>query len=210
MNDDLHAWLDGDVDGRELDDATRRDAELWSRINASLRGDVPGPAPAWIETRVMAEVRAKAGAASRPTGLLSWLTRPRTVRLSPLSAGALAAAALAVALVPVWLSRDPAPDPAGTMVAPVVFVQFSLEAPGARTVAVSGDFNQWTADAVMDDPDGDGIWTLRIPVEPGVHEYMFVVDGERWVTDPLAERYTDDGFGNRNAVLAVTLPEHSS
>ena len=48
MNDDLHAWLDGDVDGRNLDEATRRDAELWDRLTASLRRDVPGPAPPWI------------------------------------------------------------------------------------------------------------------------------------------------------------------
>ncbi len=208
MNDDLHAWLDGDIDGREMDDDTRRDAELWSRINASLRSDVPGPAPAWIESRVMAQVRAKAGAGTRP-GLLAWLRRPLTFRLSPLAVGGLAAAVLALVTIPPWIASDgsaPTVDPES----PVVYVQFSLDAPGARTVAVSGDFNQWTADAAMDDPDGDGVWTLRVPLEPGVHEYMFVVDGERWVTDPLAERYADDGFGNRNAVLAVPLPERSS
>ncbi len=31
---------------------------------------------------------------------------------------------------------------------------------------------------------------------------MFVVDGE-WVTDPQADRYVDDGFGNRNALIEV-------
>ena len=35
---------------------------------------------------------------------------------------------------------------------------------------------------------------------------LFVVNGSRWVTDPRATRYSDDGFGNRNAVLAVTAP----
>lgn len=208
MSDDLHAWLDGDIDGRDLDEATRREAEVWDRVTASLRRDVPGPAPAWIETRVMAEVRKTTGTRS-PGGLLAWLTRPRTVRLSPLGAGAVAAAALAVALAPSWLGRNEVP-PVGVDTPPIVYVQFSLEAPGARTVAVSGDFNQWGADAVMEDSDGDGVWTLRVPLEPGLHEYMFVVDGERWVTDPRAERYTDDGFGNRNAVLAVPLPERSS
>ena len=29
-------------------------------------------------------------------------------------------------------------------------------------------------------------------------------DGSEWQTDPRADRYQDDGFGNRNAVLAVT------
>jgi hypothetical protein len=36
---------------------------------------------------------------------------------------------------------------------------------------------------------------------------MFVVDGEVWVTDPRAERYVDDGFGMRNALIAVQPPE---
>lgn len=208
MNDDLHRWLDGDVDGRQLDADTRRDAELWSRIDASLRSDLPGPAPAWIEGRVMAEIGARE--ASPRTGLLAWLTRPRTIRLSPLSAGGLATAALLLVLLPIRRSADPESPVAPAADLAVVYVQFSLEAPDARTVAVSGDFNQWSADAEMSDPDGDGVWTLRVPVDPGVHEYMFVIDGERWVTDPLAERTTEDGFGNRNAILAVALPDRSS
>jgi hypothetical protein len=34
---------------------------------------------------------------------------------------------------------------------------------------------------------------------------MFVADGERWVADPLAGRYVDDGFGvgRQNSVLIV-------
>ena len=207
MNDDLHAWLDGDTDGRDMDLEARRDAELWTRITASLRGDVPGPAPAWIETQVMARVRQ--AAAPRRSAPWAWLLAPRTIRLSPLALGGLAAAAVVVALMPMWLTGPPAagPTPAAE---PVVYVQFTLDAPDARSVAVSGDFNQWSGDAALEDADGDGIWTLRVAVEPGVHEYMFVVDGERWVTDPNADRYADDGFGNRNAVLAVALPDRSS
>ena len=40
-------------------------------------------------------------------------------------------------------------------------------------------------------------------VEPGIHEYMFVVDGAEWITPPGAEGYRDDGFGSRNAVVTV-------
>jgi hypothetical protein len=39
-----------------------------------------------------------------------------------------------------------------------------------------------------------------------MHQYMFVIDGSEWVTDPGAERWSDDGFGNRNAVVAVAPP----
>jgi hypothetical protein len=33
---------------------------------------------------------------------------------------------------------------------------------------------------------------------------MFLIDGTEWLTDPRADRYRDDGFGNQNAILAVS------
>jgi 1,4-alpha-glucan branching enzyme len=85
----------------------------------------------------------------------------------------------------------------------VVYVQFLLEAPSATSVAVAGDFSDWEPAFALQDPDGDGVWSARVPVQPGVHAYMFLVDDTSWQTDPNAGRYQDDGFGNRNAVLAV-------
>jgi hypothetical protein len=35
----------------------------------------------------------------------------------------------------------------------------------------------------------------------GEHRYMFVKDGEEWVTDPMAPMQREDGFGNKNAVI---------
>jgi 1,4-alpha-glucan branching enzyme len=88
----------------------------------------------------------------------------------------------------------------------LVFVQFRVEAIGAESVAIAGDFTGWAPEHDLEDLNGDGIWTGRVPVRPGVHSYMFVIDGSNWITDPHAERYLEDGFGNRNAVLAVTAP----
>jgi 1,4-alpha-glucan branching enzyme len=85
----------------------------------------------------------------------------------------------------------------------VVYVQFILEAPAATSVAVAGDFSGWEPAFALEDPDGDGVWSARVPVRPGVHAYMFLIDETSWETDPNAGRYQDDGFGNRNAVLAV-------
>jgi 1,4-alpha-glucan branching enzyme len=73
-------------------------------------------------------------------------------------------------------------------------------------VAVAGDFDGWEGSHDLADPDEDGIWTGRVPLRPGVHAYMFLIDGSTWMTDPQAQRYAEDGFGNRNAVLAVTAP----
>ena len=85
-------------------------------------------------------------------------------------------------------------------------VQFSLRIGDdkAHTVAIAGDFNGWNPQAnTLEDPDGDGIWTATLDLEPGRYEYMFVLDGEEWFPDPNALRYVKDGFGNRNAILEI-------
>ena len=207
MRDETREYLDGERDRVRVTGAAAAEADAWERLLATLREDVPGPAPAWLEGSVMSAVRsasARRSSALRRAG--EWLLRP-SLRLSPLTAG-LAAAALAALLLVVRREEPALPVPVLAPVAaagaePVVYVQFVLEAPSARTVAVAGDFNEWDARHVLADPDADGVWTGRIPLRPGMHQYMFVVDGTEWVTDPGAERWSDDGFGNRNAVLAV-------
>lgn len=85
-------------------------------------------------------------------------------------------------------------------------VQFSLKLNNNKThtVAIAGDFNSWNpGDNLLEDPDGDGIWTGTLKLKPGRYEYMFVIDGEKWFPDPNALRYVKDGFGNKNAILEI-------
>ena len=85
-------------------------------------------------------------------------------------------------------------------------VKFSLRISDskAHTVAIAGDFNGWNPQAnLLEDPEGDGIWTGTLKLEPGRYEYMFVMDGEKWLPDPNALRYVKDGFGNKNAILEI-------
>ena len=85
-------------------------------------------------------------------------------------------------------------------------VQFSLKINDnkAHVVAIAGDFNGWNPQAnILEDPEGDGIWTGTLKLEPGRYEYMFVMDGEKWFPDPNALRYVKDGFGNKNAILEI-------
>ena len=85
-------------------------------------------------------------------------------------------------------------------------VQFSLKINDnkAHTVAIAGDFNGWNPQAnILEDSEGDGIWTGTLQLEPGRYEYMFVLDGEKWFPDPNALRYVKDGFGNKNAILEI-------
>lgn len=204
MNDELHRHLDGEVEKTDLAPEERDEADEWERMVASFRSSAPrGSAPPWLEQRVMAEIEALPEP-GLPARMAQWLLRPRPVRVSPLAVG-LAAAAFALALFVPRAERvaSDGGDTAAASAVRVVYVQFVLEAPSATSVAVAGDFSEWEPSFPLEDLDGDGVWTGRIPVEPGVHGYMFLIDGTRWETDPNAGRYRDDGFGNRNAILAV-------
>jgi len=83
--------------------------------------------------------------------------------------------------------------------------QISLfyEDPHAKTVCIVGSFNAWAIGADPLVKEGAGEWkgTLRLP--KGVHQYMVVVDGKTWVTDPRAHRTLEDGFGRINGLLVV-------
>ncbi len=201
MKNQLHRHLDGEVPVEALDADDREEADEWDRMVASFRIAAPrGGAPSWLEQRVMAEIEAlpEPGLLGRA---LAWLVGPTPVRVSPLAAG-LVAAAFALVLVLPGRDTDPVPTPAPP-VASIVYVQFLLDAPEATSVAVAGDFSEWEPAFALQDLDGDGVWTGRVPVRPGLHSYMFLIDGTEWQTDPHANRYQDDGFGNQNAILAV-------
>ncbi|PWN05284.1 isoamylase early set domain-containing protein [Rhodohalobacter mucosus] len=83
-----------------------------------------------------------------------------------------------------------------------IWIRFVYFDESAETIEVAGDFNDWEPTELSREiMDGRQVWTGMIPVTRGEHKYMFVKDGEEWVTDPLAEVQQDDGFGNKNAVL---------
>ncbi len=141
--------------------------------------------------------------------LFSGLWQPHTLRWN--FAGALVATAVLVVVAGGVLSsrRSVVPAPAGSSsaaAAPVstpVLVRLVVLQPDARTVDVAGDFNGWDPARTPLEQTANGAWTVTIPLEPGRYEYMFVVDGTRWVGDPFAVEQIDDGFGARNAVLDV-------
>ena len=205
MNDKLHRHLDGELPADALEPDDRDTADEWERMVSAFRTSAPESqgAPPWLEQRVMADIEAlpERGVLARA---LQWLVHPAPVRVPPLAVvGAVGALAALLVLPRGGIDTTPEDEVAGQTVESVVYVQFVLEAPSAQSVAVAGDFSEWEPEFALEDADGDGIWTGRVPVRPGVHSYMFLIDGTSWQTDPRADRYQDDGFGNRNAVLAV-------
>ena len=196
----MNDHLDGELPMNGME--AKNDAEAWERLLDAFRAELPEHPPLpWLETRVMAEIEAlpEPGLLRR---MARWLWAPKPVRVSPLLVGVGAAAAV----MALWLGRGALPGSSVGVDEVVVYVQFALNAPGAQSVAVAGDFDEWTGSHTLEDADGDGIWTGRVPLQPGVHAYMFLVDGSTWTTDPEAQRYSEDGFGNRNAILAVAAP----
>ncbi len=200
MDPRLQAWLDGDMELEALPETLRDQAAAWSELLTEARTDGVSGAPLGATSRVMDAIRADAsrGLGARVRTAFGWLLMPRPMRVSPI------AAAAALALVAWSVTQLALSQPGVGSVDDRVYVQFVISAPDARTVALAGDFNEWDPSIQLADPDGDGLWSGRVALEPGVHEYMFVIDGSEWRPDPNAISYTDDGFGQRNSVLAVT------
>ena len=146
-----------------------------------------------------ARVRARIGAeAPRRGGAVRWLVEPLTVRIKPVWGLALAAVLALMVLVPGGPEQRPGPgEVAITLVAPF---------PDAEQVAVAGSFSDWQPIRLERD-QSTGVFRARLVVPAGVHEYMFVLDGDRWVADPLADSYADDGFGRMNSVLIARRGE---
>lgn len=85
-----------------------------------------------------------------------------------------------------------------------VMVGFEFHVKDARNVALVGDFDDWRHPIKMKKINNRGTWSVWIPLQPGSYEYMFVVDGKTWISDPHAKMHRNDGFGHRNAVLTVS------
>lgn len=166
-----------------------------------------------LDRRIMAEIERLPAPAARGPRLrraYDWLRRGRPVSVSPL--GALAAAAVLAVVVfgtRAWRTQpdrvaEPVPMVAASQAAAGQVMQFVLVAPGASSVALLGDFNDWSPGATpMQPEDGSGVWSVSVPLTPGRYRYAFLVDGERWLNDPTAPRALEDDFGRPNSVLTI-------
>jgi hypothetical protein len=152
-----------------------------------------------------------------------WWQRSITVHLTPIGALALAAGVAGMAVLgDLALRRSFLPQhlaaPGGshmiaaapTLSRPVVqhdtahVVRFMLVAPSASSVALVGDFNNWSRNATHLVPTGRrGVWTVSVPFSPGRYEYAFIVDGIRWTADPHAALNVVDDFGTESSIVTV-------
>jgi hypothetical protein len=98
--------------------------------------------------------------------------------------------------------------PAGSL-APVIREDdprlFRCHAPGAREVALVGDFNGWDPEAEPMAPAPDGWWQAAIRLPAGSFAYAYLVDGVA-VAPEDAEVLVDDGLGGKNGLIRVESP----
>lgn len=208
MNDRIHQHLDGEPAALTPEERAAADAfvRTLDAAAAHLRA-VPTPD---LAARVMAALPAQAPAVPAWRKAVDWLWNPRPLRLTWRPAyglaGAAAFAAVAVVALPA-LDRDApatvvATAPAPRTAAPVVYVQFRLENAQARQVALAGTFTGWQPTLELQETE-PGVWTALVPLKPGVHDYVFVVDGSRWMPDPHAPQQVDDSFGGTNSRISL-------
>lgn len=79
---------------------------------------------------------------------------------------------------------------------------FQLIEPNAEEVLLVGDFTDWELEPILLRHERDGIWKVTVPLEPGVHEYRFIVDGQ-WRDDIKCPARRANGFGTENCLREV-------
>jgi 1,4-alpha-glucan branching enzyme len=81
-------------------------------------------------------------------------------------------------------------------------VEFSFYAPEASEVFLAGEFNQWDIHSLPMRKDEEGIWRLRVELNPGSYEFKFFVDGA-WFEDLIGAELVSNPFGTQNYVIGV-------
>jgi 1,4-alpha-glucan branching enzyme len=79
---------------------------------------------------------------------------------------------------------------------------FELVEPNASTVVLVGDFTAWEQNPIPLKKQKDGVWRAAVPLDPGNHEYRFLVDGQ-WRDDDTCCTRKPNPFGGQNCVREV-------
>jgi 1,4-alpha-glucan branching enzyme len=85
-------------------------------------------------------------------------------------------------------------------------VTFSISAEllnGAKKASVAGEFNGWNPET---NPFRmcKGVGSAKVELEKGKeYQYKFVINGEKWVNDPEADKQVGNEFGETNSVVVL-------
>lgn len=79
-------------------------------------------------------------------------------------------------------------------------VRFQIAGGVAERIALAGSFTDWQPRPMRRDRD---LWVLDLVLEPGIHHFGFLLDGERWFVPGHAPGLVDDGWGRKNASFVI-------
>ena len=193
MNDDtnrIHAFLDGETDISSEPTANESERlRTYKRILRELESAHIHPPEGFVQQVATAlpdrnRIALKARIRSLWPSGRTWIT--------PVLAGAMTAAIIITIIPHVFGTRES------------FNVTFELHAPTANRVELIGSFNNWErGEILLEGPDATGYWSVSVPMHHGRHEYLFVIDGKKFLADPSAPFHRPDGFGRINAILDI-------
>lgn len=86
---------------------------------------------------------------------------------------------------------------------PLLFTtRFSVSAPEAKSVYVTGSFNDWSLDDSCRMKKNGDEWEVQVTLKPGIYKYQFIIDGV-WVEDMNNPRKERNSFGDINSIVEV-------
>lgn len=205
------------------DSREAQDEAFLERVAAQLRS--PAFLDESFEARLMEKVRSEGplffSALPSSERSPSWWRTERVVRVSPLKGLAIAAGLAGIIALSSLVDgkktesgSDLAQGSATTYRVAgsdtVHVVRFVFVDPRASTVEIVGDFNAWTKGVTkLERTAAPGVWSASVALPTGRHEYAFIINGTRWIADPLAPTTSDD-FGTESAVIHVGAMHQSA
>jgi len=208
------------ADNAEMRSMLRFEQKL-NEASSGLRNLSSAEVPVGFSDHVMSAIETDATAdtkidlLTRLRAFLDSILEPRLVQLRPVYAMAMVLVVVLLVGLPYFGSQqsqqqiaDESTTSESATVQSVsddgeqVWTRFVYIDKEAESVSVAGDFSNWEPiELTKKQLNGEQVWTGLVPMDRGEHRYMFVKNGEQWVTDPLATVQQDDGFGNKNAVI---------
>ena len=193
--------------------ASQLNARLdWSRGRVAVNASLSTSEPSWnrrdsAETSSGALVWGSVNASFTLNNRLALVAGAGTLPESSKHPGGSRFVTLGLRVSPAALLREPLPAPvrpaaSSFAVEPIEpgLYRFVLRIPGARTVELSGDFNQWTPTAMTQSaPD---VWEVAMPLHAGTHRVNVRVNGDRWSAPPGLPAVRDE-FNGTVGILVI-------
>lgn len=77
---------------------------------------------------------------------------------------------------------------------------FELPCEGYSSVDIAGSFNNW---AKLPMERIGSKWYARLMLSPGIYQYKYIVNGEKWIHDQN-EPSTNDNYGGLNNSVTIS------